>query len=145
MNRYGRASLVVILGVVALLACVVVVLISGRESLGSVGARFMEALSKGDVNTLTDMTYAGVESQDQIRGQWTEAVGVSKYYNFTWKVLGADQSDPKSGAVRLSVVRDATNPGGYEQNYQLPLVRVGNEWKVDIRDVSRELYPDLPH
>lgn len=145
MNRYGRASLLVIIGAAALLICVVLVFLTGRESLVSIGGRFMTALVNGDANTLTQMTYIGNESPDSVKKQWDEAVDVSRYYNFTYRILGADQADPRTGSVRLAVVRDAASPGGYEQNYQLPLIKVGDDWKVDVRGISREMYPDLPH
>jgi hypothetical protein len=145
MNRYGRTSLLVILGLTALIVCVIVIFLSGRESLTSVGGRFMTALAAGDAPTLTSMTYMGTESPEAVRKQWDEAVGMAgRYYNFTWRILGADQADPRTGSVRLGVTRDVAAPGSYEQNYQLPLIKVGDEWKVDVRGISREMYPDLP-
>ncbi len=146
MNRSGRASLLGFTGLAAIIVVLGLVILSGRESLNTVGARFMDALARGDADTLTKMTYLGTESPEEVRKQWDFAVGTAgKYYNFTYRILGADQADEKNGSVRLAVTRDATHPGGYEQNYQLPLLKVGDEWKVDVRGISREMYPALPH
>lgn len=144
MNRYGRVNLLAIFCVVALIVFVGVVFAS-KESLSSIGGRFMTALTKGDVDTLTKMTYLGTESPEQIRKKWDEAVNVAgRYYNFTYKVTAADTADANTGSVRLSIVRNANQPGSYEENFALPMIKVGDEWKVDVRSISHEMYPDIP-
>jgi hypothetical protein len=145
MNRKGRVSWLALFCIFAALVFVAVVFAS-KESLSSVGGRFMTALAKGDVDTLTKMTYLGTESQEDIRSQWDFAVNhAGKYYNFFYHVTGAGMADEKSGAVHLSVTRNADQPGSFEENYQLPMVKVGDEWKVDVKSISREMYPALPH
>ena len=42
------------------------------------------------------------------------------------------------------MIHDADHPGAYEELYELPMVKVGDDWKVDVRGISREFYPGLP-
>lgn len=144
MNRRGRISL---LGIVGLLCALVVVsiLFLGRESLTTVGNRFMAALGKGDLDTLTNMTFMGNASPEEIRKQWDFTVNTAgRYYNFQYRIVSASQANERTGSVRMQVRRNSTGPSTYEENYQLPLVKVGDQWKVDVRGISRELYPALP-
>jgi len=139
-----RISVVGALGVVAAVIFVGI-LATGRESLGSVGGRFMSALAKGDVDTLTKMSYLGNEPEDQIRKEWDFAVNTAgKYYNFTFRITGSLQSNDKTGSVNMQLMRDATSAGSYEEVYELPLVKVGDDWKIDVKSISREMYPALP-
>jgi hypothetical protein len=145
MNRSGRVSFLGLVGFFGIIVLVTIVLLTGRESLTSIGGRFMEALAKGDVDTLTKMSYVGNDTPEDLRKQWDFAVNTAGvHYNFLYKITGSQQADAKTGAVSMSVTRDATNPGAYEQNYQLPLLKVGDEWKVDVHGISREMYPALP-
>jgi len=140
----GRVN-VLLLGAIGSVVLILLVLFFGKESLSSVGVRFMSALAKGDVDTLTDMSYLGSEPKDSIRKKWDFAVNkVGKYYHFAWKVTSANQADANSGAVRLSVMRNVDSGGSYEENFQLPLVRTDGQWKVDVKNISREMFPGLP-
>jgi hypothetical protein len=144
MKGSGRVSLMGLLSVFAF-GVIIAVFFFGKESLTSVGARFMNALAKGDVDTLTKMTYSGNRSPENIRKEWEFAVhNAGKYYNFRWNIVAASQADANNGSVRLQVVRNADNPSSYEENFALPLVKVGDEWKVDVKGISREMYPALP-
>ncbi|AIE86150.1 hypothetical protein [Fimbriimonas ginsengisoli] len=137
-------SLVGLLAVFAL-AIVIAVFFFGRESLTTVGARFMNALAHGDVDTLTKMSYVGNKPPEEMRKDWEFAVNTAgKYYNFSWKITSSAQADATNASIRLQVIRNLTNPGSYEENYQLPLIKVGDEWKVDVRGINREMYPALP-
>lgn len=121
------------------------VLMFGRESLSTVGTRFMTALGRGDVDTLTNMTYLGNSSKEEVRKQWDFAVNVAgKYYNFKYRITSAAANDEKSGAVNMQVIKNSEQPGSYEEVFQLPLVKVNDEWKVDVKGISREMYPALP-
>lgn len=144
MNRAGRISIVGLLGLLGIIVFIAV-LVSGRESLSSVGARFMGALAKGDVDELTKLSYLGTESQEDVRKQWEFACHTAgRYYNFTYQITSSLQADPTSGSVRMQVTKNATDPGSYAEGFQLPLVKVGDEWKVDVKGISREMYPALP-
>src|SRR5262249_33974548 len=129
MNRSGRVSILGLGGLFAIILFAAVFLLS-RDSLSVVGGRFMDALAKRDVDTLTKMTYLGNETQEEIHKQWEFTCNpAGRYYNFLYHITAASQADPKSGSVQMQVTRDATNPGAYEENFQLPMVKVGDEWK----------------
>ncbi|MGV3614878.1 MAG: hypothetical protein ACO1SV_06045 [Fimbriimonas sp.] len=144
MNQSGRVSL---LGILGLLSFVLIagLLFLSRESLNSVGGRFMSALAKGDVDTLTEMSYLGKRSPEEIRKMWTFSTKTAgKYYNFRYRITSARQADQKSGTVTMMFVRDADSPSSYEEKRELPLVKVGEDWKVDVANITRDIYPGLP-
>lgn len=143
MKGSGRVSLVGLLSVLAL-GLVVSVLFMSKESLGSVGSRFMSALSKGDVDSLTKMSYTDNKNQGDMRKQWETSVKVGKYYNFFWRVLSSTQADANTGSVRVGVTKSPESGSSYEENFALPMIKVGDEWKVDVKAISREMYPALP-
>lgn len=144
MRQSGKASIITILSIAAILL-IVGLLAFSRESLGSVGGRFMEALRTGNVDQLTKMSYLGTMPEDQMRKQWDFAVNhAGKYYKFGYRITAAKDIDGKSGTVMMQVLRNAISPGAYEESFQLPMVKVGDEWKVDVRALSRELYVALP-
>jgi hypothetical protein len=116
-----------------------------RESFTSIGGRFMSALARGDVNTLTDLTYLGKRPKEEIRKDWEFATGTAgKYYNFTYRITSAQQADENNATVTMMVERDIDSGTSYEEKRELPLVKVGNEWKVDVANISRDVYPALP-
>jgi hypothetical protein len=144
MNQSGRVSLLGVLGLVSVLLIFGMLFLS-RESLNSVGGRFMTALARGDVDTLTKMSYLGKRTPDEIRRQWEFATKTAgRYYNFTYRITASRQADPNTGTVTMMIVRDADNPGSYEEKRELPLIKVGDEWKVDVANITRDVYPGLP-
>jgi hypothetical protein len=141
MKQSGRISLVSLLSVVGI-AMIVMVLAFSRESLDSIGARFMSALAKGDAKELAKLTYISGAEPAEIEKMWEESVnGLGKHYRFVWKVNGSTQASPTSGSVRLGVDR---NPPNYEENFQLPMIQVDGKWLVDVRGISRQMYPLMP-
>jgi len=144
MKQSGRVSLLTLIAGASVLLVAALLLFS-RESLTTVGARFMGALARGDVNTLTEMSFVGNRDKEQVRKDWEFAVNTAgRYYNFRYRILSSVQHDPKTASVRMQVIRDADNPSAYEENRQLPLVKVGDDWKVDVKGLSRDIYPGLP-
>jgi hypothetical protein len=105
----------------------------------------MAALDAHDVDTLTKMTKMDGTSEESIRKQWDFAVNqAEKYYRFEWRVDSAAQSSPTTASVKIRMTRDADHVSSYEELAQLPMVKVGNDWKVDVRALSREFYNCLP-
>lgn len=144
MKQAGKASLVTILGVVA--AAVVVGLFFVRvESPSVVASKFMSALAKGDVDGLTKWSYSDRDTAE-LKKQWEYSVNVAgPFYIFAWQIRGDQIADDNHASVRLEVVRDADKPDAYPENFALPMVRVKDTgWRVDIRNVSRQMYPALP-
>lgn len=144
MKQSGRASLMTIAAIVAVLL-VVGLMFLGKESVTSVGDRFLKALYFGDVETLTKMSYLGNDTEDQMRKKWDFAVNrAGKYYLFAYRITGGKQVSDDTAQVTMQFIKDAANPGSYEEKYEIPLVKVGNEWKVDVKGMNRTIYPALP-
>jgi len=144
MKQSGRISPVA-LGSLFCVLCVVVLMLFSRESAASAGARFMEALQHHDVDTLTQMTKMDGASEADIHKQWDFAVNnAEKYYAFGYKVEGASQSGKDNASVKISMIRDIDHPGSYEEQTELPMVKVNGDWKVDVRATSRDFFNCLP-
>ncbi|MDR3690121.1 MAG: hypothetical protein P4L46_12125 [Fimbriimonas sp.] len=134
-----------------MLACVfsvvvvIFVLVFSRESLTTVGGRFMDALMRHDTVALTKMSMMKGLTDEQIQKEWDESVNVAaKYYMFAYHIDGASQSGDTLGSIRMKVIKDIDHPGSYDENFELPMVKVGDAWKVDVRSISHEMFPGLP-
>jgi hypothetical protein len=67
-----------------------------------------------------------------------------KDYSFRWSITGEMQTDDNDGTVRLQVERNFGSGASYPENFQLPMVKVNGQWKVEVNGISREMYPGLP-
>ncbi|RYG49573.1 hypothetical protein EON79_00825 [bacterium] len=142
-RQAGRVNFLAI-GAVACILLIVAVFALGKQSPTEVGVQFMSALAKGDAATLTDLTYMGDTPKEEVRKQWDFATQeASKYYTFIWKVSGFSQPIETEASIKLQVNRNA-EAGGYEENFQLPLIKKDGKWLVDVRAISRDMYPALP-
>lgn len=143
-KRAGRANWLIVSGILGLVVAVVLVFFSG-EAPETAGTRFMTALATGDVNTLVKMSHAEGIPEQELRDQWTFATQVAApHYRFVYRVTSGVQADANTASVRMSVVRNAERPTSYEEKFELPLVKVNGQWKVDILSLDRRLYPALP-
>jgi len=105
----------------------------------------MDALARSDVDKLTSLSDLGTETPDEIRKKWQFATEVSaKHYNFGWQITGEMQADPTDGSVKLSIKRNITSPGTYDENYALPMHVVDGKWKVKVGEINSTMYPGLP-
>jgi hypothetical protein len=144
MRRAGRVSLVSILALVAI-AMVAVVLLFSKQSLSNVGGQFMDALARGDVNKLAELSSLPKDSPDEVKQKWEFATQVAgKDYSFKWTITSESQASEDSGTVRLQVERNFGSGSSYGENFELPMVKVNGQWKVDVAGISREMYPGLP-
>lgn len=143
MKRSGRASLVVVVAV-ALVAAVVVLFMMAGESPSGVASKFLTSLAKGDLKTVSELSYMEGLSQEQIRQKWDETYSVTKHWLFAFAIADSSEQDERNATVRLKWVKSAMNPSAYEEKYELPLIKVDGKWKVDVRGMSREMYPSLP-
>jgi len=143
MRRAGRVSplfLVVLVGVAAMIG----ILMFGQEGPSAAATRFLDALARGDVDTLTKSSFVSGKSDDELRKDWQFTTQVAgKYYRFRWQITSARVVDDNTADVRIQVDRNY-GPGSYEENYGLPLAKVNGAWKVDAGGISREMYPGLP-
>lgn len=143
MRRTGRVSPIAILVVLGIFALVALLFFS-TESPAATGTRFMNALAKGDVNTLTETSFVSGKSTEQLRQDWEFATQTAaKHYMFRWKVIEARTLDDDTGTMRVQVERNF-GPGSYEENFGLQLRKIDSKWKVDAASISHEMYPGLP-
>lgn len=114
-----------------------------KQSPATVGSQFMSALAEGNVDKLTDLTYMPGSEKNEIREKWEYATKVAgKHYIFNWQIKGDSQSDERTASVRVEVDK---NMQGYGDAYGLDIRKdEDGKWKVDVRSISREMYPGLP-
>ncbi|HRK21582.1 MAG TPA: DUF4878 domain-containing protein [Fimbriimonadaceae bacterium] len=143
MHRSGKAHWLTIVGILSVVAIGALMLFA-RDSAGSSAGQFMTALGKGDVDTLTKLSYIEGVPSEEVRKKWEFTTDVGKHYMFRWRIVNITQSDDKTAAATMQVTRNSAAASGYEEKFQLPLVKIGDDWKVDVTAISRGLYPALP-
>ncbi|MBX3112840.1 MAG: hypothetical protein KF857_12645 [Fimbriimonadaceae bacterium] len=144
MKRSGRASIVVVGGVVGILVILFFALTSG-EAPNTVANRFMSALAKGDAKTLAEASMIGDMSTADMQKAWESTLAASKHYTFIYRVILVEQPSPEQANVKVGVERNF-RPGGasYEENYQLPMRKKDGKWLVEVPSIPRDMYPWLP-
>jgi hypothetical protein len=143
MKRSGRASIVVVI-TVALVAAVLGLFLLAGESPSGVAGKFLGALARGDTKTLTDLSYMEGLSPAEIEQRWKDTHENSKYWIFAYSIKDTKQQNPTNTTVVLDWVKNAVSPSSYGEKFELPMVKVDGRWKVDVRGISREMYPSLP-
>lgn len=139
----GRVSFV---GLLAVVGAVIIgaLLLFTKEGPAVNGGRFMDALARGDVQKLTELTYLGKKAPDAIRSDWELTTRIGKHYIFRWRIVDAKESGPTTGALRVMVERNLLSGGSYEEAFGLPMVKENGKWLVDVAGINREMYPALP-
>jgi hypothetical protein len=144
MKRAGRIHWLVLVGVLGLLA-IAFILVFSKESPSIAANRFMYALAKGDVKTLTELSFHPNADKESIRKQWEFATKeAGPYYRFTWKIRHGKEAGDGTAAVVMDVVRDVFAASAYDEKFELPMVMHEGRWMVDVPAISRNLYPALP-
>lgn len=143
MKQAGKAHWLVIAGIASILV-VVGLFLFAQDSAGDTAHRFMTALAKGDVETLTELSYYPEGSKEELKEKWDFAVNkAGKHFLFFGRIVNVSQSAPDTAAATMQITKNP-QAGGYEEKFQLPLVKEGGDWKVDVRTISRTMYPALP-
>lgn len=144
MMQSGRGNWLLI-SVVAVLAAIGVVIATAGETPTTATARFMTALAKGDAQTLTDMSYFNPpRSREQVLEAWKKTLQYGKFYVFSWRVTEDTRPSPGHAKVGLQVAKDANSQMAYEEPFSVDLVQQNGKWLVDVRSISRPMYPSLP-
>ncbi|MDI9636685.1 hypothetical protein QPK87_09715 [Kamptonema cortianum] len=138
----GKVHWMVIGGLLAIVA-VIVILTSGKETPQIRAAIFMNALARGDAETLAKSSYSANKSEEEILAAWKQSVSDSEFYRFKYEVKGAALASQTEASVRLMVWRNYS-PDGYDEPFQLKMKKVNGEWKVELESLSRAMYPFLP-
>jgi hypothetical protein len=143
MKRSGRASIVVII-TVALVAAVLGLFLFAGESPSGVAGKFLTALAKGDSKTLAELSYMEGLTTEQVEQRWKETHEVSKHWVFSYQIKDTKEQNATNTTVVLDWIKNAVNPSAYAEKFELPMVKRDGKWKVDVRGLSREMYPSLP-
>lgn len=142
MRRAGKAHLITIAVLLGLAVLGVLLMFSGDNPMGA-ASRFMSALAKGDVDTLTKLSYYE-GPKDKLREQWEFACKeAGEYYLFRWRVQTARIHGEDRAAVLTWIERNL-GPSSFEEKIDLPMVKEDGAWKVDVRAIYRGMYPALP-
>jgi flagellar basal body-associated protein FliL len=142
-KQTGKISLtwvLVILGV----AIIAATFLFGQSSPSSATVRFLDALARGDAKTLTEVTYLEGQSEEEIREQWEYATHIGEYYRFLWEVNSETMHGDENATVAVSYIVNADRGSSYEEIYRIPMTQIDGEWKVDLSQMTREIYPALP-
>lgn len=144
MRNGGRINWLVLALVTVVLLIVVLVTLSGETS--SVAARrFMKALSMGDAKTLTDMSYFEPErSKEEVLKSWERTVEIGRFYRFSWNIKNSKSPASGRSTVSMDFTRDADNPNSYGETFSLDMIQKDGKWLVDVKALSRDMYPALP-
>ena len=145
MSRLLRIHWMVYVGVIGALA-VAFLLMFSKAGPEMVATRFMSALIEGNSDKLTELSYYQGGTKEELRDKWEFSTKVAgRYYVFAWNIKFSKQADDHTAGVAMEVIRNAQSPSSYPENFQLPLVKHEGKWLVDVRSISREMYPALPN
>lgn len=145
MKRAGRASPVLILGSVGLIGMIAVLILTRTGTTpAQVVNQFFSALGSGDLDAVLKTSTFGDEPDDVMRPKWQVTLDRTKYYRFAIQIKDTNYSTPEEATVAVDMYLNVMNPGVTAKRIQVPVVKVGGEWKVDARSLNRQTYPALP-
>jgi hypothetical protein len=138
----GRIHWMFAVGAVGIVLVAVILLSTGGTPT-SAGIRFLNALGSGDVNTLVEAGRIAEKSAEEEKEAWEFTLDVAQHYRFKYAVLGELNPSPDRATLRLNVWRNH-GPASYEEPFDLPMVKEDGKWLVDVKAMSREMFPALP-
>jgi len=145
MKRAGKVSPLIlggVIGVIALLA--LIFLMQTTDSAGLRVDKFLTALGKADVKGIMATSTFGDEPAEVVRAKWEKCLERTEFYRFSWLIKSTSSTSPDEGNVSVEMYKDAGNISTYPSKAEIPVVRINNEWYVDVRAMDREIYPALP-
>ena len=144
MRQAGRGNWILVSLIAVVLGIVGLFVFSGESPL-TASHKFLTALGKGDAETLTDMSYfEPARPRAEVLKDWKKTLESSKYYRFAWMLKSSTNPAPGRASVKMEFTRDFDQGSAYSENFSLDLIQQNGKWVVDVRSLSRELYPDLP-
>ena len=147
MKRSGRIHWLILIGIVGLVALAVLLFVGGTGPT-VVADKFLTALSKGDVNTLADLSDPGSKSKEQLRKEWDFVVHkAAPYYQFKWR-LKEEHIQPGGNDASVDFIANVDLEKGehlaFDQKFELPMARRNGAWKVRVAGINRLFYPFMP-
>ena len=143
MKRSGRVSFVLVIAIAVVVGAIALFMMAG-ESPSGIAGRFLTALAKGDTKTLAELSYMDGLSQAEIESKWKETHESSKYWVFAFAIKDVKEQDANNATVNLDWFKDLGGIQPDEGKAELPMVKRDGTWKVDVRAISRNMYPFLP-
>ncbi len=145
MKRAGKVSPLVILGVVGFVGILAVVLLTrtGTSPAQRV-SQFFTALGKGDIETVLQTSTFGEQPDEEMRPKWQQTLDRSKYYRFAMQIKETTYTNDEEATVAVEMYQNVTNINVASKRFQIPVVKINGEWKVDARSLTRQAYPALP-
>lgn len=144
MKSAGRANwiMVTLLGIVV---AMVVLIFLGGQSPTAAAKEFMIALSSRDIDKLAEMSYFDPPRPiEDIKAAWKRTTDYGKYYKFAWIVKHSKSPQTDRASVTMDLTKDSNKPTAYSEAFPIELVKVAGKWKVDVKSLSRPMYPALP-
>jgi hypothetical protein len=142
-KRSGRISFVVLAAILCVGFVCVLIFASGKSARGAAG-EFMTALSNGDPEKLANLSMMGEKSKDEMKKAWQDSITYSRSFLFHWDITSA-KDDGKAGVAVVQMTKNPLTQNAYPEKYELQLVKVGDDWKVDVTQIPRDMFPFLPH
>jgi hypothetical protein len=101
----------------------------------------MSALAELDAKKLTKLTYIDGADDAAIEKKWSDCLENTKYFQFRWSFDGTES--PSAETVTARIKMQVAGQSEYALN-RIPLVKIKDEWKVDVGAINRSFYPSLP-
>lgn len=145
MNRAGKASPLVVLGIVCVVALLgVIFFLQGAESPATRANAFLTALGQGDVDGIMKTSTFGDEPAESVRKKWEKTVYRAEFYRFHWEIKNTSMAGDDEANVAVDMYKHADNANSTSTRVQIPLVKTDGEWYVDAKSLNRDMYPALP-
>jgi hypothetical protein len=141
-KRSGRISFI-LLAAICSVAFIAVLFSFGGDTPGAASSEFLTALATGDAKTLAKRSIIRDLNEEQRQKAWEESLKYSRSFLFHW-ALGPISADNEQASVKLEFTRNLYSPTAYAEHFELFLVKKPDGWKVDVPQLSREMYPYLP-
>jgi hypothetical protein len=133
-----------ILGVASVIVIIVLLFMGGGSPAVNAG-KFMEALKQGDSKELSRLSYFENATPAEAEAKWAYTVNkAAPYFRFLCKIGTAREIDKETAVVKIEMMKDVFSPGAYPEPFELPMIKVDGEWKVDVSQMNRKMYPGLP-
>lgn len=142
IKRSGRVSFVLLAGVCSV-ALVAILFMFGGDTPQTAASQFLTALAKGDPKGLAQRSVIRDLNEEQREKAWEESLKYSRNYLFHWS-LGPVQASDDQATVKLDFTKNAYSSNSYPEHFELFLVKRPDGWKVDVPQLSRDMYPYLP-
>ena len=145
MNRAGKASPLVVIGILCVVALVgAIFFLQGAESPATRANAFLSALGQGDVDGILSTSTFGDEPVESVRKKWEKTVHRAEFYRFHWDIKGSSNASEEEANVAVDMYKHADNPNTTSSRVQIPMIKIGDKWFVDAKSLNRDMFPALP-